>query len=267
MDSILREVFHFDMEDMKTNVDIVLTIDATKTMWSVWEMLESEALSFYDKLIKMVEADGMKSIGQLRVKVIWFRDFYYSGDYAYGESDFFKLPDDNENFRKYIANMRLCASGPEEESSLEALAMAMRSDFEQGGTFRRHIIVLFTDAASHPLEDYGRLCIEASKRGCKPTIYPVGMPKSLDELISIWNDDKYSAEQDLDGACDKLSRLDKTGRRLILYTPDEYPWTDIEMEMDHTIRMVVENGYGGREWFDKAKDIEDFYALIKYSID
>lgn len=75
MDSILREVFHFDMEDMKTNVDIVLIIDATKTMWSVWEMLESEALCFYDKLIKMVEADGMKSIGQLRVKVIWFRDF------------------------------------------------------------------------------------------------------------------------------------------------------------------------------------------------
>ena len=54
---------------------------------------------------------------------------------------------------------------------------------------------------------------------------------------------------------------------MILYTPDEYPWTGIEMEMDHTIRMAVENGYGGRDRFDKAMDIEDFYALIKYSID
>lgn len=40
----------------------------------------------------------------------------------------------------------------EPESGLEALALAMGSDWETSGTSKRHAIVLFTDASAHPLE-------------------------------------------------------------------------------------------------------------------
>lgn len=72
------------------------------------------------------------------------------------------------------------------ESSLEALTMAMRSDFVQTGDSRRHIIALFTDDGAHPLEDYDKLVEEAAKESCRPTMYPDNMPKDIEEFYRMW---------------------------------------------------------------------------------
>ena len=107
--------------------------------------------------------------------------------------------------------------------------MAMKSDFVQKGEKKRHIIILFTDAAAHPFEDYDKLTAEAARKGYKPTIYPENMPKDIYELYNVWegNTEDFSKE---------VTTLDKTGRRLVLFAPNEYPWADMGIDLSSTIR-------------------------------
>ena len=158
-------------EGIATNVDIVFVIDATRSMQTTIDMVKESALSFQDKLYDFMD-EAKRSINNLRIKVVWFRDFYYDGNYAYDESKFFELPEEKEEFRDFVNGIHEAGGGDDPESGLEALTMAMRSDFVQEGEKKRHIIVLFTDAAAHPFEDYDELTAEAAKKGCKPTMYP-----------------------------------------------------------------------------------------------
>ena len=105
----------------------------------------------------------------------------------------------------------------------------VQSDFVQKGEKKRHIIILFTDAAAHPFEDYDKLTAEAARKGYKPTIYPENMPKDIYELYNVWegNTEDFSKE---------VTTLDKTGRRLVLFAPNEYPWADMGIDLSSTIR-------------------------------
>ena len=41
----------------------------------------------------------------LRIKIMYFRDFYFDGEYAFGESDFFVIPRDINQLYKYIESL------------------------------------------------------------------------------------------------------------------------------------------------------------------
>ena len=77
-------------EGIATNVDIVFVIDATRSMRTTIDMVKESALSFQDKLYDFMD-EAKRSINNLRIKVVWFRDFYYVGHYAYDESMLFEL--------------------------------------------------------------------------------------------------------------------------------------------------------------------------------
>ena len=231
----------------KGNVDIVFVINATTSMQPIIDTAKNSALNFYTELKKKIE-ERKRFLYHVRIKIIWFRDFYHDGDKAYGESVFFKLPDESYLFRNFIENIPTDTGG-DTQSGLEALSMAMRSDFTQEGTIRRHIIVLFTDAGAYKLEDYDSLAEEASKKGCvAPTIYPENMPRSLTELTTVW----YSKTSDF------APNLDYRGRRLILFAPNAYPWMDIEMEWDFAIRENINSESGGAEI--EMEELNNFIA-------
>lgn len=234
---------------IETSVDFVFVIDATNGMTTLIETIEKGVHTFYENIIKALD-QRHRALQKLRVKVIWFRDFYFDGQYAYGESQFFELPEENEEFRKFVASIRAAGGGDDPESALEALTLAMRSDFTQAGDRRRHIIVLFTDQSAHAFEDYDQLVEKASAWGCKPVTYPINMPKSLVQLYDEWNG--YGLDN---GSLP--TKLDKQGKRLLLVTPDAYPWEDMEMDLEQVLRMCMLRG-------DSCEDFswDNFWELL-----
>ena len=109
-------------------------------MQTTIDMVKESALSFQDKLYDFMD-EAKRSINNLRIKVVWFRDFYYDGNYAYDESKFFELPEEKEEFRDFVNGIHEAGGGDDPESGLEALTMAMRSDFVQEG--EKNVILLF----------------------------------------------------------------------------------------------------------------------------
>ena len=209
-------------------VDIVFVIDVTKSMERMIDIIQTAAISFLDEFFEKMNS-MKRRVENLRVKVISFRDFYYDGNHAYNESKFFTMPNEKMDLKEYLNEIYADGGGDDPESGLEALAMAMKSDFVQKGEKKRHIIILFTDAAAHPFEDYDKLTAEAARKGYKPTIYPENMPKDIYELYNVWegNTEDFSKE---------VTTLDKTGRRLVLFAPNEYPWADMGIDLSSTIR-------------------------------
>ena len=73
------------------NVDIVMCIDATGSMSPIIEKVKENALSFYQRFLESME-ESEKTVEQLRIKVIVFRD-YGCDEAPMTESEFFTLPD------------------------------------------------------------------------------------------------------------------------------------------------------------------------------
>jgi hypothetical protein len=204
-------------------VDIVFCIDATGSMSPVIGAVKDNVRSFND-LLSRAMAQKSKSISQLRVRVIAFRDFTDNVDDAIQFTDFFTLPAQREEFEAFVSGLRADGGGDEPESALEALAVAIDSDWERGLDRRRHVIVMFTDASAHPLGD-------ASVRDA-PT-YPKAAPASIDELFERWG---YQSSEE--------TSMENAAKRLLLFAPDTIPWNAIAADWDNTIFLPSRAGEG-----------------------
>ena len=201
------------------HVEIAIVMDATGSMRPIIEEVKNNALDFCRQLSERMEIDG-KKMGTLRVKVIAFRDFAYNGDRALEESKFFNLPEENEDFHNYVEQIQVFGGGDEPESALEALAVAMRSDWTTEkipGIKRRHVILVYTDAAAAPLKDTSRPEKSKCSRIENPA-YPENMPSNLEELEEMW-----------DGTSQEFKGMpDDRDSRIILFTPNSWPWNNID---------------------------------------
>lgn len=207
------------MQGLSYHVDIVLCIDATGSMSPIIDKVKENALKFYDDLSVQMRQKS-KHIDKLRVKVIAFRDYYVDGDMAMQISPFFTLPEEKADFQTFVSRIQADGGGDEPENGLEALALAIQSDWSKEGDKRRQIIVLWTDASTHPLE---------LKADSKPQNYPIAqIPKNFDELTDLW-----------DG-----QTMNRAAKRLILYSPDAYAWTDIANHWENTIQYPSKAGEG-----------------------
>ena len=249
-------------QNFEYNVDIVMCIDATSSMAPFIDKIKDDAHLFYGKYVKEMQKVD-KSVQQLRVKVILFRDFRYDTK-PLVESKFFTLPKENEKFCNFVDKIEACG-GPEwqrekiaaynaglgtvistfgissdspsvakpignvdgDQNGLEALALAMKSDWVREGTVRRHIILLWTDSAPVLLGT-----------GTFSSSYPSDMPADLAELHEWWEGQE----------------MDSKAKRIIIFAPDVYPWSDMidwqnlfhqesssggEMSLDTCIHMLV----------------------------
>lgn len=230
-----------------TNVDIVFVIDATESMQPLIDKVKSLTLSFREELERGLERNKRK-IKNLRIRVIVFRDYYVDGKYAMEESRFFILPEEKQDFYNFVSKIRAGGGGDEPESGLEALALALRSDFVKDGDKKRHVIVLFTDASAHPFEQ--------QKDGI-PDNYPEHMFRNLGDLYQTWG-----TGQDALGMYSDFSvRMLKDAKRLVLFAPSLYPWNEMELDLENVIRKDMDKGNGGRDL-----DLDDVIALISNSI-
>ena len=108
-------------------VDIVMCIDATAAMTPFLDEVKSNALSFYQRFFDGMEEQACGNIEQLRIKVIAFRDYGFD-DEPMVESEFFVLPDQNDEFKSFVQNIDALGGGDEPENALEAIALANKSN-------------------------------------------------------------------------------------------------------------------------------------------
>ena len=189
------------------NVDMVFCIDATGSMGGVIDMVKRNAVSFYGDVVDAMQKKG-KTIDKLRLRMVVFRDYVADGENAMLETDFFDLPEEAADFKECIDGITAFGGGDDPEDGLEALGYAMKSDWNNDGMKKRHVIVLWTDASTHPI-GYGK----------SSGYYPNGMAESFGELSSWWGNKQ-------------------------MFAPDAEYWNTISDNWDNTIHFPSEAGNG-----------------------
>lgn len=215
--------------------DIVYCIDITGSMAPSISLVKGTARTLHRDLQEVMQTKYQRSIKQLRIKVIGFRDFYADGQYALECSDFFVLPQQTQEFENFLSGLEAKGGGDLPENSLEAIALAMKSQWcetTDDSIRKRHIIILFTDASAHPLE-------KAADN--KPTNYPEGMPKDYAELIDWWTGQGSLAK-------DNNISMNQTAKRIGIFAPEGCePWTMIEEDFDNCLISYINPDKGGED--------------------
>lgn len=202
---------------LKYNVDIVMCIDATGSMNGILDTVKSNALNFYKDLIDRMQKKG-KQVNDLRIKVIAFRDYLADGEDAMLATDFFQMPQEQEDFQELVNTITAAGGGDDPEDGLEALAYAIKTDWTREGDKRRHVIVVWTDAPTHAL-GFGK----ASR------YYPRKMAETFDQLTGWWD------------------QMDSRAKRLLIYAPEEEYWTTVSDSWDNTMHFPSVAGNGLKE--------------------
>ena len=221
-------------QGVKYAVDLIICIDGTGSMTPVIDLVKSSALSFYKDLENRMQ-ERQKNVDQIRAKVILFRDYWADKpEEVMVSSEFFDLREQSSEYADFVSLIHAKGGGDEPENGLEALAIALNSEWEKGPNFakQRHIVVFYTDASAHSLE-----------KEPKPNHYPNDIPKNFDELTDLW------------------SEMSDSAKRLLLFAPDATPWTMIASCWEQTIHYPSKAGEGLREF-----ENEEIIAAIINSI-
>ena len=147
------------------------------------------------------------------------------GDDAMLATDFFSLPAQAADFERCVRSIEAFGGGDDPEDGLEALAYAIKSDWNTGGTKRRQVIVVWTDANTHPL-GYGAGQLN----------YPQGMARDFSELTAWWGDAQNPGV------------IEQKAKRLVLFAPEEPFWTTITDTWDNVIHFTSKAGKGLEEY-------------------
>lgn len=232
---------------LKYNVDIAFCIDCTESMDNVLNIIKERALTFHGDLLSRMR-EKQKTVDGLRVRVVAFRDYAaydqerskgYAGNEPMLVTDFFRLPDEAEKLELAVRSLQPRGGGDFPEDGLEAVAYAIRSDWDRSlGSKHRHVIVVWTDAQPHEL-GFGK----ASSR------YPKGMAGSIGELTAWWGNPVSR------GFCDQEAK------RLVLFTPNEGEWNFLSEQWDQVIHYPSKAGNGLSEL-----DYETILSCLSQSI-
>ncbi len=186
-------------------VDIVMCIDATASMIPIIDEVKANALSIYQKFVEGME-ESDRNVEQLRIKVIAFRDYGCDPE-PMQESKFFTLPAENDAFQAFVNGITASGGGDGPENALEAIALALKSDWTTGGSNRRHVVVVFSDAPA--------LAFSARSGAAS---YPAGMPADIAALGAWWE----GTDQSLG------STYQRKAGRLVAFVPNAEPWTEMQ---------------------------------------
>jgi hypothetical protein len=166
------------------------------------ENVKTNIKHFYEDFVKEMTEKG-DDIDALRVKTIVFRD-YKPGNEAIKKSvdamevddSWYELPDDTADFEKRLSEIRAAGGVGQDANGLEALYLAMKSDFVMG-PHDRQVIVLFADTDTLPL---------LKRAGCQG--YPEGM---VDDVA--FEDAWFCKSQD------PAVKLREKNKRLVIFAP------------------------------------------------
>lgn len=195
------------------NVDMVFCIDVTGSMDNIINIVQNNALNLYQDVKSGMEKKH-KHVDQLRVRIIAFRDYLDESAEPMMVTNFFTLPQEADSLKKSVESLVAKGGGDDPEDGLEALAYAIKSDWNCTGTKKRHVIVLWTDDEAHEL-GYGK----SSPR------YPRGMASDFQELTAWWGDE------------DAPGYMDQGAKRLVLFAPGTHRWRQVSDNWDKVMHQ------------------------------
>lgn len=201
-------------------VDLVFCIDATMSMQPVLDTVKNNALNFYQDFQRIMGLKK-KTVAQLRIRIVAFRDYYYDREKAMLVTDFFRLPEQTADFEACVRCIQPLGGGDDPEDGLEALAFAMKSDWNKDAPKKRHVVVVWSDDGTHQL-GFGKAYSN----------YPKNMAASFDELTSWW------------GSRKNPGLMDEQAKRLLLFTPSKPGWTMIRDNWNNVLHYESEAGAG-----------------------
>jgi hypothetical protein len=199
-------------------VDIVFCVDVTGSMTPILDQVKANALRFYSDVQSNLTAKG-KTIDELRVRVVAFRDIIADGEAALQESPFFELPAEETGFSGFVNGLVAEGGGDAPESGLEAVALAMTSPWTTRGDRRRQVIVVWTDQPTHSLN-----------ASALPPTLGGRVPADFSALTDLWEDPQ--------------GPLGSSSKRLILFAPDGPGWSDISGVWENVVHHPSQAGGG-----------------------
>ena len=132
------------------SLDFIFCIDESESMESCIESVKRSVDRFVTDCFLTFDDNGLM-IENIRVKTIVFRDYKSDGQNAMIESRFYEFPQKEGEFFNYLDGIKPSGGCKEGTNGLEALYLAMKSDFSDSKKSRQ-IIVLFTDSDAITLE-------------------------------------------------------------------------------------------------------------------
>jgi hypothetical protein len=127
-------------QKLKRQADIVFCIDVTGSMNPCIEGVLNGVDDFVENLNSAAYVD-------YRLRLIGFRDIH-DPSVCNDEWNVFPFTSDSIEFRNWLKSLRAFGGGDSPESTLDALYMALHSDWRKTNTLRA--IILLTDSDSHP---------------------------------------------------------------------------------------------------------------------
>ena len=199
-------------------MDIVFCVDVTGSMTPILDQVKAKALRFFSDVQSNLTAKG-KTIDELRVRIVAFRDIIADGEAALQESPFFELPAEETGFSGFVNGLVAEGGGDAPESGLEAVTLAMTSPWTTRGDRRRQVIVVWTDAPAHPLD-----------ASALPPALAGRVPAGFSALTDLWEDPQ--------------GPLGSSSKRLILFAPDGPGWSDISAVWVNVVHHPSQAGNG-----------------------
>ncbi len=199
----------------KRCIDIVFCIDGTGSMSPCIESVKSNARRFYSDFAKSMTEMG-SDIDMMRIKMIVFRDYKSDGQQSMVQSPFFELPQEETEFSAYLDGIHATGGCAEDANGLEALYLAMNSDFVTGSKDRQ-VIVLFADTSAIPL---GKRKNYAG--------YPAKMVDD-DGLLETWMCTQTHS-----------SKLREKNKRLVMFAPRGSNYEKMKQQYNRSVFEPVE---------------------------
>ena len=175
-------------------------------MSPVIDIIKSQAVNLYRDIRFQMEKQG-RTISAIRTRIVLFRDYHFDDLDAMVTTRFYELPGETSTFVAAINNLEAKGGGDDPESGLEALGIAIHSDWMLNSAGRkRQLIFVWSDADTHPLG-----------HGKENRIYPNDMANDFNELTEWWFDEKI---------------INQISKRLVLFTPQTSWWYEISYSWD-----------------------------------
>lgn len=187
-------------------VDFVVCLDASGSMEPYLEKAKENMFNFFTYFLKEMDANG-KEVKKTRMKIIVFRDADVD-QVPFEESRFYSFPEEQSEIKEYLSLIRVSDQKTGHSNALEAIALALKSDWTQEFQRRRHTIVVYSCNESHPL----------GKEYKTPLNLGV-MPLDLANLGEWWEGISSTLESPF------IPRFS----RLIVFAPKCYPWEDMQV--------------------------------------
>lgn len=211
--------------------DFVFCLDITGGMDPLLRSIREVIANLFNRFERYHSGYYNKKMVSLRVKIIAFRNVYCDGKYWLETSDFFVLPSQTNELLDVLSELEAKGGGDDPESALEALVLAMKSDWTTINDINiqrtRHVIILCTDAAAHSFEESKFYNLDN---------YPKDMPNSYKDFLFMWNGSQ---------ALDADFSFDKRAKRLLIFAPEGcYPWDYIGEDFEQCAFVPAEKGLG-----------------------